>query len=168
MLPAKIAVTGVLMQSDFNRFLRTGDNGEFVLSKSAHGWFGRRVDLSIEAEIPYYQRLRSEFAKRLDDIAAENARLLLAAIGDAFSPPLAIDDLADLSEARGAALDAWDRRMDALWEEWESHPARLRPVRQAMQEGRALGFRGLVNELRQRALWIEQYVWRSLGDGRVR
>ncbi|MEX5729802.1 hypothetical protein Ga0609869_003155 [Rhodovulum iodosum] len=168
MLPAKKSMTGVLMQNDFNRFLRTGGNGEFVFLKSAHGWFGRRVDLSIKAEIPNYLMLRNAFAEQLDDIAAENARLLLAAIADSFSPPLTGDDLADFTEAREATLDAWDQRMETLWAEWHSHPARLRPVRQAMEAGLALGFRGLVNELRQRALGIEQYIWRSQGDGKDR
>jgi len=45
---------------------------------------------------------------------------------------------------------------------------RLRPIREAMEQHLLRGFAGLINELRQRALGIRQYVWRSRDDGKVR
>ena len=156
------------MQSSFGQFLRTGGNGEFVLSRGAHGWVGRRVGLSVKSEFPGYEALRSEFEGRLDRVVEENSAMILGVIGDTFTPPLTAADLADVSGVRTATLAAWDRRMEAIWAEWHSHPQRLRPVRQSMEDGLLTGFRGLINELRQRALGIEQYVWRSRDDARVR
>lgn len=94
--------------------------------------------------------------------------MILGVIGDTFTPPLTAADLAEVSGARSTTLAEWDRRMEAIWAEWHSHPQRLRPVRQSMEDGLLTGFRGLINELRQRALGIEQYVWRSRDDARVR
>ena len=156
------------MQSSLSQFLRTGGNGEFVLSRAAHGWVGRRVALSLKSEFPGYETLRSAFERRLVRVVEDNATTILQAIGRAFSPPLTGADLADVSSARSATLAEWDRRLETIWAEWHSHPQRLKPIRQSMEDGLLAGFRGLVNELRQRALGIEQYVWRSRDDARVR
>ncbi|MEX5729044.1 hypothetical protein Ga0609869_002397 [Rhodovulum iodosum] len=156
------------MQSSFSQFLRTGGNGEFVLSRTARGWVGRRVGLSLKSEFPGYETLRSAFEGRLVRAVEDNATTILRAIGSSFSPPLTGADLTDMSSARSATLAEWDRRMETIWAEWHSHPQRLRPIRQSMEDGLLTGFRGLVNELRQRALGIEQYVWRSRDDARVR
>lgn len=156
------------MQSSFSQFLRTGGNGEFVLSRTAHGWVGRRVGLSLKSEFPDYQNLRSTFEGRLDRVVEANAAAILTAIGSSFTPPLTGTDLADVSSARTETLEEWGRRLETIWAEWHSHPQRLRPLRQSMEDGLLTGFRGLVNELRQRALGIEQYVWRSRDDARVR
>ncbi|MFC6689205.1 phage minor head protein [Jhaorihella thermophila] len=94
--------------------------------------------------------------------------MILGVIGDTFTPPLTAADLADVSGARTATLAEWERRMEAIRAEWHTHPQRLRTVRQSMEDRLLTGFRGLINELRQRALGIEQYVWRSRDDARVR
>lgn len=124
--------------------------------------------LNMELEFPGYEALRSAFQGRLDRAVEDNATTILQAIGSSFFPPLTGADLANVSSARSATLAEWDRRMETIWTEWHSHPQRLRPLRQSMEDGLLSGFRGLVNELRQRAIGIEQYVWRSRDDARVR
>jgi hypothetical protein len=126
------------------------------------------VSLFLKSDFPGYETLRSAFERRLVRVVEDNATTILQAIGRAFSPPLTGADLADVSRALSATLAEWDRRLETIWVEWHSHPQRLHPVRQSMEDGLLAGFRGLVNELRQRALGIEQYVWRSRDDARVR
>lgn len=94
--------------------------------------------------------------------------MLLSTLAESATPPLAASDIPDVSRARVVTLEEWDRRLAVIWSEWHSHPQRLRPLRQTMEEGLLRGFAGLVNELRQRALGIERYVWRSRDDEKVR
>jgi hypothetical protein len=161
-------VIGGFMQSSFTQFMRTGGNGEFVLSRKAHGWVGQRVGLSLKSDFPDYAPLRIAFEGRLDRVVAENASMLLEAISGSFTPPLTGADIPAMTSTRNAVLAEWDRRLETIWTEWGSHPQRLRPIRQSMEDGLLTGFRGLVNESRQRALGIELYVWRSLDDARPR
>lgn len=77
-------------------------------------------------------------------------------------------DLRDVSDAKEEALRQWDIRLTAIFEEYETHPQRLRPLRTAM-EGRLLrAFAGFINQLRQQDLGIERYIWRSQDDAKVR
>jgi SPP1 gp7 family putative phage head morphogenesis protein len=85
-----------------------------------------------------------------------------------FEPPLTEADLPDTMGARSDMLTEWDRRMAVLWLEWQSHPQRLRPLRELMEQGLLRAYAALTNELRQRALGITRYVWRSRDDARVR
>lgn len=156
------------MQSSFSQFLRTGGNGEFVLSRTAHGWVGRRVGLSVKSEFPNYASLRSAFEDRLDLVAAANAEMLLSASAEQLPGGIVANDVPDVSGARASTLEEWDRRLSAIWAEWNVHPQRRRPVRETMEQSLLRGYAGLVNELRQRALGIEHYVWRSRDDEKVR
>lgn len=81
------------MQSNLSQFLRTGGNCEFVLSRKAHGWVGRRVGLSLKSEFPGYETLRSAFERRIVRAVEDNATTILTAFGSSFSPPLAGADL---------------------------------------------------------------------------
>jgi hypothetical protein len=92
------------MQSSFSQFLRTGGNGEFVLSRAAQGWVGRRVDLSLKSDFPGYENLRRAFEGRLDRVVEGNTATILGVIGSSFTPPLTGTDLADVSGARTARL----------------------------------------------------------------
>lgn len=94
--------------------------------------------------------------------------MLLQAIGERYDPPLTAPELPDVNTARADTLALWDERIEVIWSEWHSHPQRLRPIREAMEQGLLRGFAGLINELRQRALGIRQYIWRSRDDDKVR
>lgn len=72
-----------------------------------------------------------------------------------------------MSAARTEALAEWDRQLASIYEDWATHPQRLRPVRQAMEERLLRGFSGLINELRQRELGVERYIWRSQDDAKA-
>jgi SPP1 gp7 family putative phage head morphogenesis protein len=56
----------------------------------------------------------------------------------------------------------------AIFEEYETHPQRLRPLRTAMEERLLRAFAGLINQLRQQDLGTERYIWRSQDDAKVR
>lgn len=156
------------MQNSFGQFLRTGGNGEFVLSRTTHGWSGSRVGLSIKGEFPNYQALRSSFEDRLNEAIETNTAMLLSVFARDAMTALGPADVPDVSVARAATLDEWDSRLSVIWSEWNSHPQRLRPLRQSMEEGLLRGFSGLINELRQRELGVERYTWRAQNDERVR
>ncbi|RSK32082.1 hypothetical protein EJA01_12660 [Rhodovulum iodosum] len=55
-----------------------------------------------------------------------------------------------------------------VFEEYETHLQRLRPLRTAMEERLLRAFAGLINQLRQQDLGIERYIWRSRDDSKVR
>lgn len=100
---------------------------------------------------------------------ADNSRMLLNALTPPDTVPWVTEaDLRDVSDAKEEALRQWDTRLTAIFEEYETHPQRLRPLRTAM-EGRLLrAFAGLINQLRQQDLGIERYIWRSQDDAKVR
>jgi len=83
-------------------------------------------------------------------------------------PRVSEDDLRDVSDAKEEALRQWDARLTAIFEEYETHPQRLRPLRTAMEERLLRAFAGLINQLRQQDLGIERYIWRSQDDAKVR
>lgn len=61
------------MQNNLSQFLRTGGNGEFVLSRKALGSVGRRVGLSLKSEFPGCEALRSAFEGRIVRAVEDNA-----------------------------------------------------------------------------------------------
>ncbi len=83
-------------------------------------------------------------------------------------PTVSASDLRDVSDARAEALNAWDARLESIFSEYQNHPQRLRPLRTAMEERLLRAFAGLINQLRQEDLGIEQYIWRSQDDAKVR
>jgi SPP1 gp7 family putative phage head morphogenesis protein len=77
-------------------------------------------------------------------------------------------DLRDVSDAKEEALRQWDARLAAIFEEYETHPPRLRPLREAVEERLLRAFAGLINQLRQQDPGIERFIWRSRDDAKVR
>ncbi|WP_363317622.1 phage minor head protein [uncultured Aliiroseovarius sp.] len=59
-------------------------------------------------------------------------------------------------------------RLKSIFSQYQNHPQRLRPLRTAMEERLLRAFAGLINQLRQDDLGIEQYIWRSQDDAKVR
>jgi SPP1 gp7 family putative phage head morphogenesis protein len=83
-------------------------------------------------------------------------------------PTLSAAQMPDVSAARDRTLALWDERIAVLWDEWHGQPHRLAPARAAMEAHLLRAFAALINELRQRALGIRQYVWRTRDDDKVR
>lgn len=83
-------------------------------------------------------------------------------------PTVSASDLRDVSDAKTEALNAWDARLGSIFSEHQNHPQQLRPLRMAMEERLLRAFAGLINQLRQEGLGIEQYIWRSQDDAKVR
>jgi hypothetical protein len=91
-------------------------------------------------------------------VTHENAEMLLNVLADAYEPPLEMQGLPDISGAMTETLGEWDQRLATIWAEWNSHPQRLRPIRHTMEERLLRSHAGLINEIRQRDLGIEQFV----------
>ncbi|MEH6751876.1 MAG: hypothetical protein V7698_16480 [Paracoccaceae bacterium] len=47
-------------------------------------------------------------------------------------------DLRDVSDAKEEVLRRWDARLTTIFEEYQTHPQRLRPLRAAMEERKLL------------------------------
>lgn len=156
------------MHQSFSDFLRFGGEGEFLLLKTETGIAGRRVGWSVKNSFPDYAALRAAFERQLDAVADENTAMFLDALANAYEPPLISQDIPHISDATSETLNEWDQRLTAIWAEWNSHPQRLRPVRLAMEERLLRSYGGLINEIRQRDLGIEQFIWETVGDERVR
>ncbi|WP_302622768.1 RNase A-like domain-containing protein [Sulfitobacter sp. SK011] len=59
-------------------------------------------------------------------------------------------------------------RLESVFNQYQEHQQRLRPLRTAMEERLLRAFTGLINQLRQEDLGIVQYIWRSRDDVKVR
>ena len=118
--------------------------------------------------MPSYTRLRAGFEARLARADQINRDLILGSAASAFDPPLTTADLVDARGDMEAALAEWDRRVEILWDEWPERPGRFTPLRRSLEANLIASFAGLINERRQRGLGIDQYIWRSQDDARVR
>lgn len=119
--------------------------------------------------MPNYSALRADFSERLDLAILENTRTLLNAPTPPYTVPTVTEaDLRDVSDAKAEALDAWDTRLESIFNQYQDHQQRLRPLRTAMEERLLRAFAGLINQLRQENLGIVQYIWRSQDDAKVR
>jgi SPP1 gp7 family putative phage head morphogenesis protein len=157
------------MQHNLREFLRHGGSGQYVFARQNGAVYGYRAGISIKSEFPGYADLRADFTDQLDRVIAENSRMLLNALTPPDTVPWVTEaDLRDVSDAREEALRQWDTRLTAIFEEYETHPQRLRPLRTAMEERLLRAFAGLINQLRQQDLGIERYIWRSQDDAKVR
>lgn len=157
------------MQHNLREFLRHGGSGQYVLVRRNGAVYGYRAGISIKSEFPGYADLRADFTDQLDRVIAENTRMLLNALTPPDTMPWVTEaDLRDVSDAKEEALRQWDGRLMAIFEEYETHPRRLRPLRTAMEERLLRAFAGLINQLRQQDLGIERYIWRSQDDAKVR
>lgn len=157
------------MQHSFVDFLRHGGDGQFDITQRHGRLVGYRVGLSLKSTFPNYTALRADFSDRLEQVVTENTRMLLNALTPPDTvPTVSKADLRDVSDAKAEALNAWDARIESIFREYQNHPQRLRPLRIAMEERLVRAFAGLINQLRQEALGIEQYIWRSQDDAKVR
>lgn len=157
------------MQHNFSDFLRHGGDGQYVFARHDGRIVGRRPGLSLKSTFPNYSALRVDFSERLDKAISENTRMLLNALTPPDTVPTVNEaDLRDVSDAKVETLDAWDTRLENIFGEYQNHPQRLRPLRTAMEERLVRAFAGLINQLRQEDLGIEQYIWRSQDDAKVR
>jgi SPP1 gp7 family putative phage head morphogenesis protein len=157
------------MQHSLREFLRHGGSGQYVLARQNGAVYGYRAGISIKSLFPGYADLRADFAEQLDRVIAENSRMLLNALTKPDTVPWVTEaDLRDTSDAKEEALRQWDAHLTAIFDKYETHPQRLRPLRAAMEERLLRAFAGLINQLRQQELGIEQYIWRSQDDTKVR
>ena len=157
------------MQHDLREFLRHGGSGQYVFARQNGAVYGYRAGISIKSLFPGYADLRADFTDQLDRVIADNTRMLLNALTPPDTVPWVTEaDLRDVSDAKEEALRQWDARLTAIFEEYETHPQRLRPLRTAMEERMLRAFAGLINQLRQQDLGIERYIWRSQDDAKVR
>lgn len=157
------------MQHNLRDFLRHGGSGQYVFARQNGAVYGYRASISIKSLFPGYADLRANFTDQLDRVIADNTRMLLNALTPPDTVPWVTEaDLRDVSDAKEEALRQWDARLTAIFEEYETHPQRLRPLRTAMEERLLRAFAGLTNQLRQQDLGIERYIWRSQDDAKVR
>lgn len=157
------------MQHNLEDFLRHGGNGRYVMAQRRGQTVGRRLGISRKSAFPNYAALRAAFSDRLDRVVAENTRMLLNALTPPDTVPTVSEaDLRDVSDAKTEALDAWDAQLGIIFNDYQNHPQRLRPLRMAMEERLVRAFAGLINQLRQEDIGIEQYTWRSQDDSKVR
>ncbi|WP_149786632.1 phage minor head protein [Lutimaribacter pacificus] len=125
--------------------------------------------MSLKSTFPDYTALRADFSERLDQVISENTRMLLNALTPPDTVPTVSEaELRDVSDAKSEALDAWDARLEIIFGEYQNHPQRLRPLRTVMEERLVRAFAGLINQQRQENLGIQQYIWRSRDDAKVR
>lgn len=125
--------------------------------------------LSLKSTFPNYSALRADFSERLDKVTSENTRMLLNALTPPDTvPTVSASDLRDVSDAKTEVLSAWGARLESIFSDYHNHPQRLRPLRTTMEERLLRAFAGLINQLRQENLGIEQYIWRSQDDAKVR
>lgn len=115
------------METKFTRFLRTGGNGEYLLSKTSNGLTARQLYYSVKSEIAGYTELQDLFSKSLDRADQINRDLILQFTAGGFEPRLAENDLSDISEFKDAAIGEWDQRVARLWAEWSERPDRFHP-----------------------------------------
>jgi len=157
------------MQHNLREFIRHGGSGQYVFASQNGAVYGYRAGISIKSLFPGYADPRADFTDQLDRVIADNTRMLLNALTPPDTVPrVSEDDLRDVSDAKEEALRQWDARLTAIFEEYETHPQRLRPLRTAMEERLLRAFAGLINQLRQQDLGIERYIWRSQDDAKVR
>jgi SPP1 gp7 family putative phage head morphogenesis protein len=156
------------MESKLTRFLRSGGGGEIVIGRRATPWDKGRSALCRKSGIPDAAALRDSFTARLDAVIAANAAMLRDSLAGRPGPTPSAAPMPDVSAAREHTLALWDGRIAVIWDEWHGQPHRLTPARAAMEAHLLRAFAALINELRQRALGIRQYVWRTRDDDRVR
>ncbi|NVO54696.1 hypothetical protein HW561_02690 [Rhodobacteraceae bacterium B1Z28] len=142
------------MQHNFGDFLRHGGNGQYIIARRHGQAVGRRVVLSLKSTFPNYSALHADFSVRLDQVIAENTRILLNALTPPDTVPLVTEaDLRDVSDAKDEALGAWDSRLESVFSAYHTHPQRLRSLRTAQEERLLRAFAGQINQL-QDGHWV--------------
>lgn len=157
------------MSHGLGNFIRHGGSGQYIIARRNAGIYGYNTGISIKSTFPGYAALRADFEDHLDQAIAENTRMLLSALTPPDTVPIVTAGaLRDVADAREEALRQWDARLAAIHDEYSTHPQRLRPLRTGMEERLLRAFAGLINQLRQEDLGIEEYIWRSRDDDKVR
>jgi SPP1 gp7 family putative phage head morphogenesis protein len=157
------------MQHSFREFLRHGGYGQYVVTRLNGVVFGRHAAVSVKSVFPGYGDLRADFLDQLDSIIAENTLMLLNTLTPLDTVPWVTEaGLRDVSDAKDEVLRQWDERLASIYDEYQTHPQRLRPLRTSMEERLLRAFAGLINQLRQQELGIQRYIWRSQDDAKVR
>lgn len=157
------------MDQSFARFLRNGLHGEVKVTDARRVPPSRPIRLTLKRLFPDFDTHRTAFEVRLDQVIAENTAMLLEALNPPDSPPnVSENELPDRTEAREAALETWDENIARIWTEWNTLPQRFTPQRQAMEETLLRRFASILNQTRQAALGIDQYIWTTAGDNKVR
>lgn len=157
------------MQHSFSDFIRHGGDSQYLLTRREGSIVGSRLGLKLKSTFPNYTALRVDFIERLDKVISENTRMLLNALTPPDTVPSVTEsDLRDVSDAKAEAVDVWDARLARIFSQYQNHQQRLRPLRTEMEERLLRAFAGLINQLRQEDLRVEQYIWRSQDDAKVR
>jgi hypothetical protein len=87
--------------------------------------------------------------------------MILVALTPADSVPVVTQaELRNVTDAKEETLRQWDRRLESIFNDYQTHPERIRSLRVTMEERLLLAFAGLINQLRQEDLGIQRYVWR--------
>jgi hypothetical protein len=134
------------MQHNLREFLRHGGDGQYVVTKQNGRVYGYRAAISIKSLFPGYADLRADFADQLDRVIADNTRMLLNALTPPDTVPWVTEaDLRDVSDAKEEALRQWEARLTTIFDEYQTHPQRLRPLRINMEERLLRAFAGLIN-----------------------
>lgn len=138
------------MKHSLSEFLRRDGSAQYVFARQNRAVYGYRPSISIKSLFPGYADLRANFTDQPDRVIADNTRMLLNALTPSDTVPWVTEaDLRDVSDAKEEALRQWDARLTAIFEEYQTHPQRLRPLRAAMEERLLRAFAGLINQLRQ-------------------
>lgn len=133
---------------------------------------GQQADLAGKSHtdvtsMPDYVERRAYFSLRVDLAINAIIKRLAAEIAKHFSTPLTDADLPDSSPLKAEVMELWAERIAAIWEEWSQQPQLPEAIRR-MEDALLRQFEGDANEVFQRAIGVEQYVWRSRDDGDVR
>lgn len=151
------------MTSQFNTFVRHG-SGQFNL-RPLHKQNAPSKD---HTGLPGYAARKANFDSRVDQKVSEVWTRLAAQLKGVFKSPLTAADFPDVAALAESVKQEWKPRLAVIWQEWSQQSAQLPLIIEAMEEGLLKAFGLTLNELAQRHLGIEQYIWRSRGDENVR
>lgn len=155
------------MTISYGRFLRSGGNGEFVVPLRGGVWPVASGGYATKTDVPGIAQARGAFRTRLEQAADRNRRKLREALlAQGWAVPEAV--IAPVDADMAEVLRRWEARSLLIWEEWSARPDRIAAIRRLMEDDLLRAFANLVNERRQRALGIDQYVWESRDDAQVR
>lgn len=123
------------MQHNLREFLRNGGTGQYIVAQHKGTVYGYRAITSTKASVPGYADLQSSFEAQLDSVISENTRMLLNALTPPDTVPwVTVADLRDVTDAKEETLRQWEARIGSIFEEYQTHPQRLRPLQASMEE----------------------------------
>ena len=146
------------METKLARFLRYDENGELVVRNAFGGFYPKGGRFASKNGIPGLSSLRDAFSSRLDDIDQWLQTNLSDFLSNTVGGLAANIDMPSGDPAREAALSEWDSRIAVIWDEFGGTVDQFNEISGRMSDGLAGGFMHVLNQERQRALGIEQYV----------